>query len=364
MEKEHREKIYKSVLGPVAWLYGTGVNVRNRLFDWKILKEQSYEVPVVCVGNLTVGGTGKTPLVEYIVENLCQEFNIAVLSRGYKRMTKGFVLANEILSPRDIGDEPYQIYRKFGRLITLAVCEDRRRGIAELLNVNPQINLILLDDAFQHRYVKPKVSVVLADYNRPIFNDQMLPIGNLREPWRNVLRSDIVVVTKCPSDIKDIDFRIWKKGLDLYPEQSLLFSEIQYANPLPIFPIQFQQLSTLRDLHETDSVLAVTGIAQPRTFVRYLRQWRANVQVLRYDDHHYFSRSDFDYIKKRFDEMKGRRKFIITTEKDSVRILNNPYFPTALRTAIYYVPIKVHFLRDDNFMALLKQKILAGNPTK
>ena len=359
LNKQQRKAVVNAILTPCSWLYGAAVFVRNGLFDLKWLPIEEFDVPVVSVGNITVGGTGKTPHVEYIIEALCRRYNIGVLSRGYKRTTSGFILATDTLSPRDIGDEPYQVFHKYNGMITLAVCESRRKGIKEMLRINPDINLILLDDAFQHRYVKPKASIVLVDYTRQPVNDKLLPLGTLREPARRISECDIVVVTKCPNAISPVELRMTKENLDLYPSQGLFFSNIRYANPVPVFPIPMPQLTSLPSLTEEDLILCVTGIANEKPFVKYLRRFNAKVKVLHYDDHHYFTRSDFDYIFEKFDELEGRRKFIVTTEKDSVRILNNAYYPPTRRNLIYYVPIKVGFLDQGelDFIEMLEKKI-------
>ena len=215
MTPETKTKILKYILTPLSWIYGSVTAVRNWMFDNRILPQEEFGVPIVSVGNLTVGGTGKTPHTEYIVGMLAMDYNTAVLSRGYKRKTKGFILANSNSTPDSVGDEPLQIYRKFGSRVKVAVCEDRRRGIREMIKQFPNIELIVLDDAFQHRYVKPKVSVLLMDYSRPVYNDHLLPLGRLRESVHQVNRADMVIVTKCPQDIMPLDFRLVQKNLDL-----------------------------------------------------------------------------------------------------------------------------------------------------
>lgn len=359
LNKEQRKSIMEALLKPFSWGYGSGVWLRNTAFDLGLLPQEEFDVPVVSVGNITVGGTGKTPHVEYIIEKLYNRYNVAVLSRGFKRKTKGFILASNNSTPRDIGDEPYQIYRKYSGLITLAVCESRRKGIRELLRIDPDINLILLDDGFQHRYVQPKVNILLADYNRPPYEDRLMPLGTLREPSRNVLRADIVVVTKCPSDITAMDIRMVKKNLALFPYQGLFFSNIRYADPIPVFPVQSPQLTSLQWLHEDDAVLCLTGIATPKPLVRYLRQFSTNLKMMHYDDHHDFTRGDFNDIFKVYNNLEGKRKFIITTEKDAVRIMNNPYYPPTKRHCIYYIPMKVGFLEleGSNFIEEVVKKI-------
>lgn len=354
----------KVLLTPLSWGYGAGVWMRNKAFDAGILKQESFEVPVVSIGNITVGGTGKTPHVEYIVSRLGRRYNIAVLSRGFKRRTKGFVLANDNLTPVDLGDEPYQIYHKFRGLIDVAVCENRRKGIETLLKINPDIDLIILDDAFQHRYVKPKVNVVMIDYNRPPFEDKLLPLGQLREPPHRILKGecDMVVVTKCPDDIKPVDLRMFKDHLALFKYQQLYFSKIRYGAPEPVFPIGNPELTSLNWLDKDDLLLGIAGIANPRPFTKYLKQFGTRLRVIHYDDHHTYTRSDFRYIFKVLRELEGRRKFIITTEKDAVRILNSPYYPPTCRDHIFFIPIQADFLNyeDRDFIYELQTLISAN----
>ena len=221
------------LLYPISKIYGVVMAVRNKMFDYGILKQQEFDIPIVVVGNIAMGGTGKTPHVEYIVESLLGKYNIGVLSRGYRRATKGFVLASPQSRPEDIGDESYQIYRKFGPDITVAVCEKRADGIRQMREINPTLNMIILDDAFQHRYVKPSVSVILTEYNRPVFNDKILPYGRLRESARALNRADMVVVTKCPVDMKPMHYRLFEENLKL-PEALLL--ALQLRPPRTDFP--------------------------------------------------------------------------------------------------------------------------------
>ena len=361
LNKDQRKSIMDALLTPFSWGYGAGVWLRNTAFNIGLLPQEEFDVPVVSVGNITVGGTGKTPHVEYIIEALYRRYHLAVLSRGYKRKTKGFILASNNMTPRDIGDEPSQIYRKYGGLITLAVCEKRRKGIRELLRIDPDINLILLDDGFQHRYVIPKVNIVLVDYNRPPYQDKLMPLGTLREPKERLLRCEMVVVTKCPSDLTAMDRRMMKKELDLFPppSQQLFFSNIRYADPVPVFPVQSPQLTSLQWLRDDDAVLCLTGIATPMPLVRYLRQFSTSVKVMHFDDHHFFTRKDFNDIFKVYKNLQGKRKFIITTEKDAVRIMNNPYYPPTKRNCIYYIPMKVGFLETEgpNFIDYLVEQI-------
>ena len=332
------------LLYPISKIYGVVMAVRNKMFDYGILKQQEFDIPIVVVGNIAMGGTGKTPHVEYIVESLLGKYNIGVLSRGYRRATKGFVLASPQSRPEDIGDESYQIYRKFGPDITVAVCEKRADGIRQMREINPALNMIILDDAFQHRYVKPSVSVILTEYNRPVFNDKILPYGRLRESARALNRADMVVVTKCPIDMKPMHYRLFEENLKLFPFQKLYFSRYNYGHLVPIFPDEATDIPALDSLRPDNSVLVITGVANPKPFVRFLRRNKAKVKLKRFTDHHNFTASDMEEITRLFDELPSADKFIVTTEKDAVRILNNPYFPHRLKKSIFYIPIKVEFI--------------------
>lgn len=346
-----------ALLTPLSWIYGAATGVRNWMFDQKILKETEYEIPVVGVGNITVGGTGKTPHVEYIVSHLAPDYNIAVLSRGYKRKTKGFILANPKSTPESIGDEPFQIYQKFGMKIHVAVCENRRKGIEELCKLFPDLQLIVLDDSFQHRWVKPKVSVLLMDYHRPVYQDKLLPLGRLRESKMQVNRADMVVVTKCPDDIQPIDFRIKKKELNLLTYQKLFFSRYEYGSLKPVFPEDAPYQVCLSRLTENDSVLLVTGIAHPKYLVRHLKQFPFRMKVDHFPDHHDFNRKDIEQITEKFKSLPGSRKIIITTEKDAVRLMHNPYFPHNLKPFTFYQPVTVKMvsgLEETEFIPELK----------
>lgn len=344
MPTSNKTKLLTYLLTPLSWIYGAVTGVRNWMFDHGILPQEEFEVPIVSVGNLTVGGTGKTPHTEYIVGVLSGQYNTAVLSRGYKRKTRGFLLANSNSTPDSIGDEPLQIYQKFGSRVKVAVCEDRRKGIRELLKAFPNIELIVLDDAFQHRYVKPKVSVLLMDYTRPLYEDKLLPLGRLRESAHQVNRADMVIVTKCPVDLTPLSFRLVHKHLDLMKFQKLYFSRYTYGGLLPVFPDDEPYQVSLGSLTRNDSVLLVSGIANPRSFVRHFKSYPFNKKVCHFPDHHNFSRVDLENLANKFDNLSGERKIIVTTEKDAVRLAYNPYFPTRLKKVIYFMPIAVKMI--------------------
>lgn len=355
-----KNRIIAYLLTPLSWTYGFVVNLRNKMFDWGILKSEVFDIPVVSVGNLTVGGTGKTPHVEYMIEYLSSIYKIGVISRGYKRKTKGFVLATSKSTPDSIGDEPYQIFQKYGYRVKVAVCEKRTAGIKELCAIDPEINLILLDDAFQHRYVRPKVSVLLTDYNRPLYSDKILPLGRLRESANSVVRADYVIVTKCPDNMNPIDYRIISKHLDLFAFQKLFFSKYIYSNPVSVFSEEASYSVNLSQLTKNDCVLLLTGVASPRNFIKYFKHFACRIKIAYYPDHHSFSRKDLDDIATTFSNMKGAKKLIMTTEKDAVRLANNPYYPQNLKAYTFYIPISVQMItrqEDGDFLQNLRNSI-------
>lgn len=353
-------RVLPYVLKPMSWLYGMVTDVRNWLFDHRVLPVEEFDVPVVSIGNLTVGGTGKTPHVEYLAGMLSSTYNIAVLSRGYKRKTRGFILANSNSTPESVGDEPLQIYLKLGSRIKVAVCENRRKGIREIIRQFPDTQLILLDDAFQHRYVKPKVNVMLMDYSRPVYDDSLLPYGRLRESSHQVNRADMVVVTKCPAGLSPLSFRLISKKLGLMPYQKLYYTSYSYGPLMPVFPEDSPYHADLAALTARDSVMLVTGIANPRGFVRHFRSYPFKVVVNHFPDHHDFTRSDIEELKNKFLTLKGERKVIVTTEKDAVRLAYNPYFPSSLKQFVFYIPVSVRMVAEteDNDLAGDLMKIL------
>lgn len=340
--KPYLDKILTYSLTPAKWAYGVGIWIHNWLYDSKIKSQKAFDIPVISVGNLTVGGTGKTPHVEYIIRQMLDRYNIAVLSRGYKRKTKGFVLASPTSTPEQLGDEPYQIYRKFGGRVKVAVTKNRKRGIEIIQRLFPEVDLIILDDAYQYRAIKPLISILLLDYHRPIDQDTLLPLGRLREPRHATERADMLVITKCPERMSPFQFREYSKTFNsILSFQELFFSSIEHEEIRPVFEENVVAPVMLDSLTDNDSVLLVTGIAHPRSFVNYFRKYPFNVRVMRFPDHHNFNKTDLKRIKRYFAEMEGKRKIIITTEKDSVRMLHNPYFPFKLKPYLYYLPMSI-----------------------
>lgn len=338
------------LLFPLSMVYGIITNIRNLLFDLKVLKSLEFDFPVISVGNITVGGTGKTPHVEYLVDLLTDTFKVGMLSRGYRRKTKGYLEAGKNSTPEEIGDEPYQIYSKYPN-IKVAVDSDRVGGIKKMIQSNGHLQAIILDDAFQHRYVKPGVSILLIDYNRPIHKDCLLPAGDLRESADAIDRANIVIITKVPEHIKPIEKRIWIKQMNLYPYQYLYFTCFQYGNLVSVFHPKRKPVP-LEELKKTEnSVLMVSGIANPASFKEEIEKYCCNTQSLFFPDHHDFCINDLAEIRAKSDAMTGKNKIIVITEKDAVKIRSLDFDDKSLKDSIYYLPIRVKFAdgADDEF---------------
>ena len=318
---------------------------RNKAFDYGWLKSKSYGFPVIGVGNLSVGGTGKSPMIEYLIRLLSKDFQTATLSRGYKRKTTGFKLADASDSAVSIGDEPFQIYRKFGERIKVAVDEKRVRGITELKDQFKKIKAVILDDAYQHRYVKPGVSVLLIDYNRPLIDDHLLPWGELREPvYAAKRRANIVIVTKTPHNIKPIEKRLWIKDLRLFPYQFLFFTSFVYGKLTPVFTKRGHKLS-LQELKENKiSVLLVTGIANPDPLIDEIKKVSRKAEILSFPDHQDYGQIHTAAITRKFSAMKGENKVIVTTEKDAVKLEKLHFENKEVAKNLYYLPVKIQFL--------------------
>ena len=332
---------------PFSWIYGSIVRFRNWLFDMGLMKSKSFSIPIISVGNITVGGSGKTPHVEYLIRLLHDKAKIAVLSRGYKRKSHGYVLAEESTTMPEIGDEPFQMHQKFSD-IYVAVDAKRARGIENLQNdeATKDVDVVLLDDAFQHRYVKPGINILLVDYHRLIIYDKMLPAGRLREPLSGKNRADIVIITKCPKDLKPMEFRVLTKAMDLYPFQKLYFTSIDYDTPKGVFEEKQIELDKLQDYH----VLLLTGIASPKQMEHDLKPMTKDITNLSFGDHHSFKGKDIDRINETFESMPEPR-IIITTEKDAVRLRETEGLYEKVKSNMYELPIKVSFMLDqqDNF---------------
>ena len=342
----------KEGLLPLSWLYGGVVKLRNFCFDVGLLKSRAFHVPVIAVGNITVGGTGKTPHVEYLIRLLREKFGVAVLSRGYKRKTSGFLLADAATTARDIGDEPFQMKKKFPD-VSVAVDGKRVRGIQRLTDDDEKLDVILLDDAFQHRYVKPGVNILLVDYHRLIIYDKMLPAGRLREPLSGKNRADIVIVTKCPKELKPMEFRVITKAMSLYPYQHLYFTTLDYGELQPVFGKNENHNENKKEkdravcgLPADANILLLTGIASPRQMEEDLRPKVGAITSLTFPDHHHFSRKDVRRINETFGRMEAP-KLIVTTEKDAARLTTVEGLSDDVRRHLFALPVRITFMQKE-----------------
>ena len=328
------------LLLPFAWFYGMVVKVRNVLFDLKILPVERFPIPVIGIGNLSVGGTGKTPFTEYLIRLLKDEYRVAVLSRGYKRKTQGFVLASLNSDASEIGDEPCQIKQKFPDVI-VAVDSDRRHGIRQLLALpesrRPQI--VLLDDALQHRYVLPSLTILLTDYEHLYYDDYLLPAGSLRESSKGVSRADIVVVTKCRQETQPADIRLIEKKMSLKTHQRLYFSGVRYHRLEPLF--------SKSAFDQADHILLITGIAHPQQLIAWMKSRFPQLHVCSFPDHHAFSPSDLRYIDHIYQQMPATSRKIVCTEKDAMRLKYLDFLSEHWKSDLYYLPISVEFLQGQ-----------------
>lgn len=331
------------ILKLLSIFYGILAGLRNELFNLRILSSKEFDLPVISVGNITVGGTGKTPHTEYITALLKPNFRVAVLSRGYKRRTRGFYIVQPTSKVRQVGDEPLQIKLKFKEVI-VAVDANRVRGIERLLSLPEKPGVILLDDAFQHQYVTPGINILLTDYSRLITKDSLLPYGRLRESATNKSRATIIIVTKCPAEIKPIDERIITKELEIRPYQNLYFSRFNYGPLLPVFPDDIT--SPYFELVEGIAVLLITGIANPAPLRDYIGHGSHDIHELDFPDHHQFTSKDINRITSKFDSLSKGRKMIITTEKDMVRFRDMNDVSEVIRQNMYYIPVEIGFLNN------------------
>lgn len=343
---ERDKGIGKILLSPLAGLFYLAVKGRHILYNTKILKSYRPSVPTICVGNLTVGGTGKTPHIELLIELLSKDYKLAVLSRGYKRKYKGSREVFSTDSSSNVGDEPLQIKQKFPNTHVF-VNANRVEGVAQITEAHPEVDIILLDDAFQHRRIDAGFNILLIDYNRPIWEDTMLPIGNLRDSYDQINRANVVIVTKCPPTLSPMDRRILTKKLQLYPYQVLFFSHIEYDLPKPLF-------SSTLPYNASKKAIAIAGIAAPQPFIKHLEETSTAVQPLIFPDHHNFTSKDINLIVstfKRYDQPVN----LITTEKDAKRLLDLN-LPEEIRNYLYFVPIKATL--SDNADNVLFNKIV------
>ncbi len=329
---------------PLTAAYALIVFLRNKLFDWNILCSQEFNFPVISVGNLTVGGTGKTPHVDYLINLLSKDFKVAVLSRGYKRKSKGFILAGKNPDPDEIGDEPCLLKLKYPETI-VAVDSNRRRGIQKLSEMSPPPDLILLDDAFQHRYVKPGLSILLFDYNRPVKKDILLPSGRLREPVSSKKRAKIILITKSPKNLKAIEMRIMAQEMQLDKFQHLFFTRVQSGEIISVFPNLNTDLPAI--LTKKPEILIVSGIANPRHIKPFARKISPQTKELVFKDHHNYSEQDAILIVSEYKKLTKGNGIVLTTEKDAVKLQKFQELFKEIEQRFFYIPIFITFLNKD-----------------
>ncbi len=354
-------KVFQVLLYPLSLVYGLGTRFRNHLFNIQYKPSFHFETTTISVGNLSVGGTGKSPMVEYLIRLLKDDYKVATLSRGYGRKTKGFKIADSNDNAASLGDEPYQFYLKFGKEVTVAVGEERAEAIPEILFNKEETEIILLDDAYQHRTVARDINILLTTFDRPFFDDMLLPAGRLREPSSGAKRADIIIVTKCPPDISATQKEAYREKIFKYapPELPVFFSTIEYSVPTPLYD------AVPRTPQGT--ALLVSGLANPLNFETYVGEQWPIARHLTFRDHHDYTIKDLLQIKQHYDALKQEHKFILTTEKDMVKFLS-PEFKTALSgMPIYYLPIKMKILDnpeelDDIILNSIRkrQEALAG----
>jgi tetraacyldisaccharide 4'-kinase len=334
--------LLKIFLLPIAWVYGWGVRLRHWMFKVGILNSTSFNFPLIGVGNLSMGGTGKTPVIEYLIRLTSKKYNLATLSRGYGRKTTGFLKANQFSSYQEIGDEPLQYFKKFGKEIIVTVDEKRQRGIQNLISEEQTLDLILMDDSFQHKYVIPGLSILLTDFHNLYMNDYLFPAGSLRDTVSQAKYADIVIVTKGPKVLSPIERERITELLEIKEPQKLYFSYLLYSNYELVPGTKEKEVP-----EEITKIVLFTGIANSYPLQDHLRSKCKELTVIDYPDHHSFRRKDLQYIRKVFDEIISPKKILVTTEKDAMRLINSPYLSELLDLPVYYLPVRVEFHDPD-----------------
>lgn len=335
------------LLYPVSLIYGLITGIRNFLYNTGILPSVEFRLPVICIGNITVGGTGKTPHTEYVAGLLRKNFKVATLSRGYKRKTRDFRIASSSSLVSEIGDEPMQIFRKFNDVL-VSVDRNRVHGVKTILQISPETDVIILDDGYQHRRITPGFSILLSDYDRLMVRDHMLPYGNLRENIENMRRADIILITKSPSDISPNQRRIIVKEVNKAPYQNIYFTSLIYNAPIPVFDSKTSE-ETHSDIsrYQGCGIVLITGIANPIPLKEYLQKTAGEIIHLSFPDHYNFKETDIAGIFKAYYTLKSQSKYVFTTEKDAVRLREFTNFAEPVRSLFFFIPVGIHFLNND-----------------
>jgi tetraacyldisaccharide 4'-kinase len=332
--------------------------VRNLLYDWHFLKQRKFDVHTIGVGNLAVGGAGKTPLVEYLVKLLLKEhFNVATLSRGYKRKTSGYLLATDNSTADDIGDEP--LMYKYKYRVPVAVDANRVNGVKKLMSLDNAPKVIILDDVFQHRAIKCGLNIVVSDYNNLYFNDTLLPAGRLRELPSGINRADVIIITKTPDRTSPVEIRNITKDVKPKPHQKLFFSYLQYGDLYSISNAS-EKIDTLKDLFRF-RLIAFTGIANADPMINYLKEYAAEVKHLPFSDHQEYTPKHLEDIERYYQSLEGGNKILVTTEKDLMRLKNNSVWHIAERMNIFVLPVEVTFKdKEEEFNDLILKYVRAN----
>lgn len=333
---------------PFSWLYGGIMDIRNWLYDHQKVRSFRFEVPMISIGNLTVGGTGKTPHIEYLIRFLQNHFSIATLSRGYGRKTKGFLLAHPEISSIEIGDEPMQFYEKFGKNIIISVGEERALAVPYILHDHPEVNLILLDDAFQHRPVQPDINIMLTDYKRLFYNDYPFPVGRLRERRHSAKRANIILVTKCPKSLSENEQQNIIQNIQKYNAHApIFFTYFDYSSPKSLF---------LKEKVCSKNVALVSAIAQPAHFEKDMKALFDVRHHFIFPDHYFFSEKDTQHFINFLEQNPDCD--LVCTEKDAVK-LKEISIPEIFKDRFFSMGIDVRFLEKETvFQDYIQEKLL------
>ena len=330
------------LLLPIALLYHIVLSIRHKLYDWHILKSKRFEKPVICVGNLNLGGTGKTPHTEYLIRLLKNDYRVATLSRGYGRHTKGFKLAETSSTYNDLGDEPLLYFKKY-QGIQVAVDEDRVDGVTHLFG-EQGVEVVLLDDAFQHRSISAGLNILLTEYQRLYMDDYLFPAGTLRDVRSAAKRADIIVISKAPKELSEQEKQQITDKLNISENQKVYFSYLEHAALQPL-----NEAAKAFSPEEADGAFAFCGIGNPKPFVEELKKRYHAVDFLPFGDHHAYKEKDMKAVLDWFEKLDGEKKIIVTTEKDAARLTNSPYLCQFERTPLYDLPVTVRFHEEEKF---------------
>lgn len=340
--------VLKLLLWPFAVVYDVVMNIRNKLYDLKLKPSVTFDIPVIGVGNLAVGGTGKTPMVEYLIRLLGSQVKLAALSRGYGRKTKGFLLADSSATAKTIGDEPFQLFTKYGKEVVVAVGEERALAIPQILDQHPEVQTVVLDDAFQHRKVNTGFSILLSEYSKPFYEDHVLPLGRLREGQEGANRADVIVITKCPHTLSENEMMKMMHEVHMFTQKPVFFSTIRYGEPVPMsdkYPVF------------SNEVILLSGIARPQPLKAYVEKNFKLVQHLEYRDHYNYTKRDVEKLSSVVSSNSNLS--ILTTEKDRVKLMSDELKSMIQELPIFYLPIEMKFIKNGKDFDMLVQDFIS-----